>query len=324
MGNVYNNILELIGHTPVVKLSRLEEKYSVESRLYGKLEYFNPAGSVKDRIALELINAAEAEGKLLPGGTIVEGTSGNTGIGLAAVAAAKGYKAILVMPDNMSRERISILKGYGAGVVLTPAELNMPGAGAKAAEIAASIENSFVPAQSFNANNPAAHQKSTGPEIWDDLDGDIDIFISAVGTGGTITGAGRYLKEKKPDIRIIAIEPAGSPVLSGGSAGPHKIQGIGGGVVPPVLDREIYDEIIKVTDDDAFELARSIALTEGISVGISSGAALWAAIEVSKRPENKNKSIVILLADSGERYLSSGIYDNPASSPLPITEERNV
>lgn len=317
MGKVYNNILELIGHTPIVKLSRLEEKYAVESRLFGKLEYFNPAGSVKDRIALELVNTAEAEGKLLPGGTIVEGTSGNTGIGLAAVAAAKGYKAILVMPDNMSKERISILKGYGAEVVLTPEELNMPGAGAKAAEIAASIENSFVPAQSFNPNNPAAHLKSTGPEIWDDLNGDIDIFISAVGTGGTITGAGRYLKEKKQDIRIIAVEPAGSPVLSGGSPGPHKIQGIGGGVIPPVLDREIYDEIIKVADEDAFKLARSIALNEGISVGISSGAALWAAIEVSKRPENKNKSIVILLADSGERYLSSGIYDTSSDLQIP-------
>lgn len=308
MGNVYNSILDLIGHTPIVRLGRLEKKYQVEGKLFGKLELFNPAGSVKDRIALELIETAEREGKLKPGGTIVEGTSGNTGIGLAAVAAAKGYQSIFVMPDNMSQERISILEGYGAQVVLTPAELNMPGAGAKAAEIAASIENSFVPAQSFNPNNPAAHKKSTGPEIWEDMDGQIDLFVSAVGTGGTITGTGQYLKDKKADIEVIAVEPSGSPVLSGGVAGPHKIQGIGGGVVPPVLDKEIYDEIIQVTDEDAFDVTRTIALTEGISVGISSGAALWAGIQLAKRPENANKNIVIILADSGERYLSSGIY----------------
>lgn len=309
MGKIYNNVLELIGHTPIVRLNKLEVQQETKGKLLGKLEAFNPAGSVKDRIALELIEAAEREGKLKPGGTIVEGTSGNTGIGLAAVAAAKGYQTIFVMPDNMSRERISILEGYGAQVVLTPAELNMPGAGAKAAEIAAGVENAFIPGQSANPNNPEAHRKTTGPEIWEDTDGEIDLFVSAVGTGGTITGVGQYLKEKNPNIKVIAVEPAGCPVLSGGEAGSHKIQGIGGGVIPPILDRNIYDEIILVSDQDAYDEARNIALIEGISVGISSGAALWAGILLAKRPENQGKNIVILLADCGERYLSSGLYD---------------
>jgi cysteine synthase A len=309
VGKIYDSILELVGHTPIVRLHKLEQKYEIQGNLLAKLESFNPNASVKDRIALELIEAAEKEGKLKPGGTIVEGTSGNTGIGLASVAAAKGYKTIIVMPDNMSRERISILEGFGAQVILTPGELNMPGAGGKAAEIAAETEGSFVPMQGANSNNPAAHYKSTGPEIWEDTDGKVDLFVSAVGTGGTITGAGQFLKEKNPQIKIIAVEPEGCPVLSGGDAGPHKIQGIGGGIIPPVLNREIYDEIILVKDEDAFDIARSIALEEGISAGISSGAALWAALQLAKRPENQGKNIVALLADAGERYLSSGIYE---------------
>ncbi len=309
MAKIYDSILELVGHTPIVRFHRLEEQKGLQASILGKLEYFNPAGSVKDRIALEMIETAEKEGKLTPGGTIVEATSGNTGIGLAAVAAAKGYKAIFVMPDNMSKERISILEGYGAKVYLTPAEQNMPGAGAKAAEIIASTENSYLPGQGGNPNNPAAHLKTTGPEIWEDTEGKVDIFVATVGTGGTITGVGTYLREKNPDIQIIAVEPAGCPVLSGGQPGIHKIQGIGGGIIPPVLDREIYNEIILVTDEDAYAETRNIALTEGISVGISAGAALWAGIQVAERPENKGKNIVIILADSGERYLSSGIYD---------------
>lgn len=309
MGKVYDSILELIGHTPIVRLHKLEQQYETYGNLLVKLEGFNPAGGVKDRIALEMVEAAEREGKLLPGGTIVEGTSGNTGIGLATVAAAKGYKTVIVMPDNMSQERISLLEGFGAQVILTPAELNMPGAGAKAAEIAAVTELSFVPAQGANPSNPAAHYQTTGPEIWEDTEGKVDVFVSAIGTGGTITGAGVYLKEKNPEIRIIAVEPAGCPVLSGGEPGPHKIQGIGGGIIPPVLNREIYNEIVLVTDDDAFDLAREIALTEGISAGISSGAALWAAVQEARKPEARGKNIVVILADSGGRYLSSGLYE---------------
>lgn len=312
MAKIYDSILELTGHTPIVRLHKLEERFAVPVELLAKLEFFNPAGSVKDRIALEMIEAAEREGKLVPGGTIVEATSGNTGIGLAVVAAVKGYHTIIVMPDNMSRERISILEGYGARVVLTPADQFMPGAGAKAGEIASGIDGAYIPAQSANPNNPLAHYKNTGPEIWADTDGDIDIFISAIGTGGTITGVGAYLKEHNPAIDIVAVEPAGCPVLSGGLPGIHKIQGIGGGVIPPVLDRAIYKEIILVADDDAYELARVTAKSEGISVGISSGAVLWAAVQVAERPENKNKKIVFLLPDAGERYLSSGLYEKQA------------
>lgn len=309
MARIYNSITELIGHTPIVRLNKLEQQKNIGAALLGKLEYYNPAGSVKDRIALEMIEAAERDGRLKPGGTIIEATSGNTGIGLAAVAAAKGYKAIFVMPDNLSKERSTILEGYGAKVYFTPAELFMPGAGAKAAELAASIENSFIPGQSGNPANPVAHMKTTGPELWEDTDGKIDIFVSAIGTGGTITGVGSYLREKNPNIEIIAVEPEKCPVLSGGQAGVHKIQGIGGGVIPPVLNRDIYNEIILVSDEAAYEETKNIAVTEGISVGISSGAALWAAIQVAKRPENQGKNIVTILADSGERYLSSGIYE---------------
>lgn len=308
MGKIYHSILELIGHTPIVEFHKIEKKEHTDGRILGKLEFFNPAGSVKDRIALRMIEQAEKEGKLKPGGTIIEGTSGNTGIGLAAVAAAKGYKTVIVMPDNMSNERISIMKGFGADVVLTPGEENMAGANAKAAELVEQTENSYQPAQGANPDNPEAHKKTTGPEIWDDTEGKVDIFVSAAGTGGTITGVGEYLKEKNPDIRIVAVEPAGSPVLSGGKPGPHKIQGIGGGMIPPVLNQKIYDEVITVTDKDAYNIARESAKTEGISIGISGGAALWAAIQIAKRKENKNKNIVVILADSGERYLSSGLY----------------
>ncbi len=308
MAKIYDSILELVGHTPIVRLHRVEKETGIQASLLAKLEYFNPGGSVKDRIALQMIEEAEKEGKLKPGGTIIEGTSGNTGIGLASVAAAKGYQAIFTMPENMSRERIQILEGYGAQVVLTPQELNMGGAGAKAAEIAAGIENSFIPAQGANPNNPNAHKATTGPEIWDDTEGNVDIFVATAGTGGTISGAGEFLREKNPDIKIYAVEPAGSPVLSGGKPGPHKIQGIGGGAIPPVTNQKIFDEVITVTDEDAFEYARLIAKKEGISVGISSGAALWAAVQIGNREENKGKNIVVIFPDSGERYLSSGIY----------------
>lgn len=308
MSKIYQSLPELVGHTPILALNRIREHEQLQANLLAKLEYFNPVGSVKDRIALEMIETAEREGKLRPGGTIVEGTSGNTGIGLAAIAAAKGYKTIIVMPDNLSKERTQILEGYGATVVFTPAALNMGGAGAKAAEIAGSIENSFSPAQGANPGNPRAHYKTTGPEIWQDTDGAVDIFVLTVGTGGTITGAGHYLKEQNPNIEIVAVEPAGCPVLSGGEAGPHKIQGIGGGAIPPVLDQGIYSEVFLASDDDALHWTREIALIEGISVGISSGAALWAAIQLAKREENKGKNIVVLFPDSGERYLSSSIY----------------
>lgn len=309
MGKIYHSVLELIGHTPIIELHRLEEQNGISARILAKLESFNPSGSVKDRIAKSMVEAAEEEGKLKQGGTIIEGTSGNTGIGLAATAAAKGYKAIIVMPDNLSKERVSILKAFGAEVVLTPGELNMPGAGAKAAEILEQKENAFIPGQGGNSNNPEAHRKTTGPEIWEDTDGKVDIFIATAGTGGTITGAGGYLREKNPDIKIIAVEPAGCPVISGGEPGPHKIQGIGGGVIPPVMNTQIFDEVITVTDEDAYDIARKIAATEGIMVGISAGAAVWAALQVGKRPENADKNIVVIIPDSGERYLSSDLYE---------------
>ncbi len=320
MGTIYDGISELVGRTPLVRLSRLERKYGLIGSLLAKLEAFNPSGSVKDRIALSMIVAAERDGRLKPGGAIVEATSGNTGIGLAAFAAAKGYRAILVMPDNMSRERIQILKGFGAEVVLTPANLLMPGAGARAAEIAASIPGAFVPAQQANPDNPRAHRDETGPEIWADTDGKVDVFVSAIGTGGTITGVGQYLKEKNPGIRVVGVEPSGSAVLSGGAPGVHGIQGIGGGVIPPVLDRTVYDEIVTVDDDDAFRLARELAVTEGISAGVSAGAALWSAIQILARPGNRGKTTVVIIPDSGERYLSSGIFgeDRPGQ---PAQEE---
>ncbi len=313
---IYDGISELVGRTPLVRLSRLERKYSLTAPLLAKLEVFNPTGSVKDRIALSMIVAAERDGRLKPGGTIVEATSGNTGIGLAALAAARGYRAILVMPDNMSSERIQILKGFGAEVVLTPAGLFMPGAGAKAAEIAASIPGAFVPGQSANPDNPRAHRDGTGPEIWADTEGRVDVFVSAIGTGGTITGAGQYLKAKNPGIHVVGVEPSASAVLSGRAPGVHGIQGIGGGVVPPVLDRAVYDEVVTVDDADAFRLARELAATEGIFVGPSAGAALWSAIQVLSRPERRGKSAVVIVPDSGERYLSAGIFDDTPAEPI--------
>ncbi|MBO5153378.1 MAG: cysteine synthase A [Eubacterium sp.] len=309
MEKVYESILDLVGHTPLVELKKIEAQRSLSSRVIAKLEYFNPGGSVKDRIALKMVEAAEQEGRLKPGGTIIEGTSGNTGIGLAAVAAARGYKSIICMPENMSKERIQILQGYGAQVFLTPAEQNMAGAGKKAAELAEQIPNSIVIGQGANPNNPQAHFETTGPEIWEDLEGNIDILVAAVGTGGTLTGAGEYLRSKKPAIKLIGIEPAGSPVMSGGKPGPHKIQGIGGGMIAPVTKLELFDEIITVTDEDAYEYARLVAKTEGISAGISAGAALSAALQVAERAENQGKNIVVIFPDGGERYLSSGLYD---------------
>ena len=309
MAKIYGSILDLIGHTPLVELRKVEKREALSARLIAKLEYFNPGGSVKDRIAFSMVEAAEADGRLTPGGTLIEGTSGNTGIGLAFVAAAKGYRSVICMPDNMSQERISILKGYGAEVVLTPGELNMPAAGAKAAELGQEIPNSVVVGQGGNPRNPGAHYDTTGPEIWEDTDGAVDILVATAGTGGTITGAGEYLRERNPDLQIIAVEPAGCPVISGGEPGPHKIQGIGGGTIPPVMKRELFNEIITVTDEDAYEYARLSAKLEGISIGISAGAALWAALAVAKRPQNAGKNIVVIFPDSGERYLSSDLYD---------------
>lgn len=308
MGKVYHSILELVGNTPIVQLHKIEKAEAVVARIFAKLEYFNPGGSVKDRIALKMVEAAEQEGRLTEGGTIIEGTSGNTGIGLAAVAAAKGYKTIICMPENMSLERIQILEGYGAEVYLTPASENMSGAGKKAAELLEKTQNSILIGQGGNPNNPKAHYETTGPEIWEDMDGNVDIIVATVGTGGTLTGAGEYLRGKKADVVLIGVEPAGCPVLSGGEPGPHKIQGIGGGMIAPVTKQELFNEIITVSDEDAYEEARQVAKTEGISVGISSGAALWAAVKVAARPENQDKNIVVIFPDSGERYLSSGLY----------------
>lgn len=305
---VYKKITDLIGHTPLLELENIEKEEKLEAKIYAKLEYFNPAGSVKDRIAKAMLEDAEAKGILKPGSTIIEPTSGNTGIGLAAAAAAKGYKLIIAMPETMSVERRKLMKAYGAELVLTEGAKGMKGAIAKAEELAREIPDSFIPSQFSNPANPAAHEKSTGVEIWDDTDGTVDIFVAGVGTGGTITGTGRYLKTKNPNVRIVAVEPASSPVLSKGTAGPHKIQGIGAGFVPDILDTEIYDEIIPVENDDAFETGRKIAKTEGVLVGISSGAALYAAIQLAKRPENKGKTIVALLPDTGERYLSTAMF----------------
>jgi cysteine synthase A len=306
---VYESVTDLIGHTPILHLNRIEEKEGTCANIYAKLEFLNPGGSIKDRIALNMIENAEKDGKLKKGGYIVEGTSGNTGIGLAMVAAAKGYKAQIFMPENMSKERIVLIHAYGAEVTLTEKEKNMGGSGAAAAEFLAAHEGAFQPGQGGNPANPEAHFKTTGPEIWEDMEGSVDILVAACGTGGTITGTGKYLRTKNPNVQIIAVEPAGCPVLSGGEPGPHKIQGIGGGVICPVTDMELFNEIITVTDEDAYEYARKSATTEGLLIGISAGAALWAAVRVAARPENKGKNIVVICPDGGDHYLSSDLYE---------------
>ena len=308
MANIYTSADQLIGKTPLLELTRIEEELGLKARVFAKLEYFNPAGSVKDRIAKRMIEDAEASGKLKPGATIIEPTSGNTGIGLAAVAAAKGYKTIIVMPETMSVERRQLMKAYGAELVLTEGAKGMKGAIAKAEEIAAETENSYIPGQFVNPSNPAAHRDTTGPEIWEDTDGKVDCFVAGVGTGGTVTGVGEYLKSKNGDVKVVAVEPEASQTLAKGEAAPHKIQGIGAGFVPETLNTHIYDEIIPVTNEDAFETGRLIGHKQGVLVGISSGAALWAAIELAKKPENEGKNIVVLLPDTGDRYLSTPLF----------------
>ena len=308
MAKVYDSILDLVGKTPLVELKRIEEKEGLQAKLIAKVESFNPAGSVKDRIAKAMIEDAEAKGLLTEGSVIIEPTSGNTGIGLAAAATVKGYRMILTMPETMSVERRNIVKAYGAEVVLTDGTKGMKGAIEKADELAKEIPNSFIAGQFVNPANPATHKKTTGPEIWEDTDGEVDIFVAGVGTGGTITGTGEYLKEKKPEVKIVAVEPASSPVLSDGVSGPHKIQGIGAGFVPDTLNTSIYDEIIKVENEDAFETGRYLAAEEAILAGISSGAALYAAIQLAKREENKGKTIVVLLPDNGDRYYSTALF----------------
>ena len=304
MSKVYASLDQLVGKTPLLELRNTKEKHSLKGNVIAKLEYFNPAGSVKDRIAKAMINDAEERGVLKPGGIIIEPTSGNTGIGLASVAAARGYKTILVMPETMSIERRKLMKGYGAEIVLTPGDQGISGSIEKAKEMVKEHENAFMPDQFSNPANPKVHYETTGPEIWEDADGEIDIFVSGVGTGGTISGAGKYLKEKNPDIKVVAVEPAGSPVLSKGEKGPHKIQGIGTGFIPKTLNTDIYDEVLTVTNEEAYETARNLGGQEGVFVGISSGAALHAAYELAKRSENEGKRIVVLLPDSGDRYLS--------------------
>ena len=308
MSNIYTSADQLIGKTPLLELTHLEKKYGLKARLLGKLEYFNPAGSVKDRVARAMIDDAEAKGILKPGSVIIEPTSGNTGIGLASVAAARGYRIIIVMPETMSVERRQIMKAYGAELVLTEGAKGMKGAIAKADELAKEIPDSFVPGQFVNPANPKAHFETTGPEIWEDTDGQVDWFVAGVGTGGTVTGVGQYLKSRNPAVRVAAVEPKSSAVLSTGVAGSHKIQGIGAGFVPDVLDTKVYDEIIPVDNDDAFKLGKEMGRSEGVLVGISSGAALWAAIELAKRPENEGKNIVVLLPDTGDRYLSTPLF----------------
>ncbi len=310
MSKIYTSADQLIGKTPLLELTHIEQAEKLEARVLAKLEYFNPAGSVKDRIAKAMIDEAEAKGQLKPGSVIIEPTSGNTGIGLASVAAARGYRIIIVMPETMSVERRQLMKAYGAELVLTEGAKGMKGAIAKADELSKEIPNSFVPGQFVNPANPAAHKATTGPEIWEDTDGKVDIFVAGVGTGGTITGTGAYLKEQNPNVKVVAVEPKDSPVLSEGHAGSHKIQGIGAGFVPDVLDTKIYDEIIPVTNDDAFAAGKLVGHSEGVLVGISSGAAVWAAIELAKRPENKGKTIVALLPDTGDRYLSTPLFQD--------------
>ena len=308
MSHIYTSADQLTGHTPLLELTHLEQDYQLEARVLAKLEYFNPAGSVKDRAAKAMLDDAEARGVLRPGSVIIEPTSGNTGIGLASVAAARGYRIIIVMPETMSVERRQIMRAYGAELVLTPGAQGMPGAIAKAEELARELPGSFIPGQFVNPANARAHYDTTGPEIWQDTDGQVDIFVAGVGTGGTITGVGRYLREQNPAVQIVAVEPAGSPVLSGGKAGPHKLQGIGGGFVPEVLDTGVYQEVIRVSDEAALATGRRIGRREGVLVGISSGAAVWAAVELAKRPENRGKTIVALLPDTGDRYLSTELF----------------
>ena len=308
MSKIYTSADQLIGHTPLLELTHIENAENLEAKILAKLEYFNPAGSVKDRIARAMIDDAEATGKLKPGSVIIEPTSGNTGIGLASVAAARGYRIIIVMPETMSVERRQLMKAYGAELVLTDGAKGMKGAIAKADELAREIPNSFVPGQFVNPANPDAHKRTTGPEIWEDTDGKVDIFVAGVGTGGTVTGVGEYLKSQNPNVKVVAVEPASSPVLSKGTAGAHKIQGIGAGFVPDVLNTKVYDEIIPVTNEDAFATGRLIGHKEGVLVGISSGAAVWAALELAKRPENAGKKIVVLLPDTGDRYLSTPLF----------------
>ena len=307
MAKIYRTADELIGNTPLLRMTHFEKARGLEAAILAKLEYLNPAGSAKDRVAKAMIDRAEERGQLKPGSVIIEPTSGNTGIGLASVAAIRGYRVILTMPDTMSQERRALLRAYGAELVLTPGAEGMAGAIRKADELAASIPGSFIPGQFDNPDNPAAHEATTGPEIWRDTDGKVDLFVSAVGTGGTITGVGRYLKGQNPAVKVVAVEPAASPVLSGGQAGPHGIQGIGAGFVPKALDTAVYDEVIAVTDQDAYETGRAIA-REGILAGISSGAALWAAEQLARRPENKGKTIVVLFPDTGDRYLSTPLF----------------
>ena len=308
MSKIYTSADQLIGHTPLLELTHLEKAEGLKAKILAKLEYFNPAGSAKDRVAKAMIDDAEAKGLLKEGSVIIEPTSGNTGIGLAAVAAARGYRTIIVMPDTMSVERRQLLKAYGAELVLTEGAKGMSGAIAKAEQLAKEIPGGFVAGQFVNPANPEAHRQTTGPEIWEDTDGKVDIFVAGVGTGGTITGVGEYLKSKNPNVKIVAVEPAGSPVLSGGKPGPHKVQGIGAGFVPQVLNTSVYDEIIPVENEDAFQIGRRIGSTEGVLVGISSGAAAWAALQLAQRPENEGKTIVALLPDTGDRYLSTELF----------------
>ena len=310
MSKIYTSADQLIGHTPLLELTHIEAEEGLKARILAKLEYFNPAGSVKDRIARGMLDDAEQRGVLKKGSVIIEPTSGNTGIGLASVAAARGYRIIIVMPDSMSVERRNLMKAYGAELVLTEGAKGMKGAMAKAEELAKEIPNSFIPGQFVNPANPATHEKTTGPEIWEDTDGEVDYFVSGVGTGGTLTGVGRYLRSKKPEVKLVAVEPDASPVLSGGQPGPHKIQGLGAGFVPDTLDTKIYDEVIRVSNEDAFREGREIGRAEGILTGISSGAALYAAVQLAKRKEAEGKTIVVLLPDSGDRYLSSPLFQD--------------